>query len=175
MLIFAILKPINQCKFKKYVVYLSSRFFRHQTKVAGKLQKLPFSDFKQFKFNITPFTNLYRQELLATPSHLTDDEKSIKWVKNYLHHHRYVCRYSDKGVPLKSKGTLVWVVEAKKTEDGGWIFKEFERKFQPEPEAKAMVGGLWEWKPRIMDPRNKRKQKTIILFYLVLLQLSRMQ
>jgi len=67
---------------------------------------------------------------------------------------RYISRYNEDGKKVKSKGAFVWVVEARKTADGSWIFKEFEPKFTgEEPSPYAYVGNEYSYRPMIYDPQ----------------------
>ncbi|ORX59341.1 hypothetical protein BCR36DRAFT_317480 [Piromyces finnis] len=125
----------------------------HQTMIAKKLNKVTETvDFKQFKFRIRSFTNAFREELQRNG--ITEDVISEKKARHYLWQHKYISRFNEDGKKAKSKGNHVWIIEAKKTADGGWIFKEFERKIAgPEPSTKAIVGKKYTYQPRIYDPQ----------------------
>lgn len=105
-----------------------------------------------FKFRIRPFVNAFRQEL--ADNGYTVDILPEKLLKTYLAHQRYISRFNEDGRKAKSKGTHVWIVEAKKTADGGFVFQEFARKIVgPEPPDKATVGTRYRYEPRIFDPQ----------------------
>ncbi|ORX47530.1 hypothetical protein BCR32DRAFT_298636 [Anaeromyces robustus] len=125
----------------------------HQTMIAKKLNKVTETlDFKQFKFRIRSFTNAFREELQR--SGITEDIVSEKKARHYLWQHKYISRFNEDGKKAKSKGNHVWIIEAKKTSDGGWIFKEFERKIAgPEPSPIAYVGVRYTYQPKIYDPQ----------------------
>ncbi|KAJ3087911.1 hypothetical protein HK102_009987 [Quaeritorhiza haematococci] len=128
---------------------------RHHTLLARKLSKVAESEgFHPFKFRIRSFSNAFRDELNKagyTPA-VMDNKKA----KFYLWHQRYIARYNEDGKLAKSKGTNVWVVEGKKTADGGWIFKEFERKIiLPYPMPTAYIGRRWSIEPKVYDPQVK--------------------
>jgi len=125
----------------------------HQTMIAKKLNKVTETvDFKQFKFRIRSFTNAFREELQRNG--ITEDIVSEKKARHYLWKHKYISRFNEDGKKAKSKGNHVWIIEAKKTADGGWIFKEFERKIAgPEPNPIAYVGVKYTYQPKIYDPQ----------------------
>jgi len=125
----------------------------HQTMIAKKLNKVTETvDFKQFKFRIRSFTNAFREELQR--SGITEDIVSEKKARHYLWQHKYISRFNEDGKKAKSKGNHVWIIEAKKTADGGWIFKEFERKIAgPEPSPIAYIGVRYTYQPKIYDPQ----------------------
>jgi len=125
----------------------------HQTMIAKKLNKVTETvDFKQFKFRIRSFTNAFREELQRNG--ITEDIVSEKKARHYLWKHKYISRFNEDGKKAKSKGNHVWIIEAKKTADGGWIFKEFERKIAgPEPNPIAYVGVRYTYQPKIYDPQ----------------------
>jgi len=125
----------------------------HQTMIAKKLNKVTETvDFKQFKFRIRSFTNAFREELQRNG--ITEDIVSEKKARHYLWRHKYISRFNEDGKKAKSKGNHVWIIEAKKTSDGGWIFKEFERRIAgPEPSPIAYVGIKYTYQPKIYDPQ----------------------
>jgi len=125
----------------------------HQTMIAKKLNKVTETvDFKQFKFRIRSFTNAFREELQRNG--ITEDIVSEKKARHYLWQHKYISRFNEDGKKAKSKGNHVWIIEAKKTADGGWIFKEFERKIAgPEPSPVAYIGVKYTYQPKIYDPQ----------------------
>jgi hypothetical protein len=125
----------------------------HQTMIAKKLNKVTETiDFKQFKFRIRSFTNAFREELQRNG--ISEDIVSEKKARQYLWQHKYISRFNEDGKKAKSKGNHVWIIEAKKTCDGGWIFKEFERKIAgPEPSPVAYVGTRYSYKPKVYDPQ----------------------
>ncbi|KAJ3216637.1 hypothetical protein HK099_005785 [Clydaea vesicula] len=124
----------------------------HATLIAKRLNKGSDTTlFYSFKFRIRAFCNAFREELAR--SGLTDDAISDKQFKLYLWTQRYISRFNVSGNSNKSNGTCVWIVEAKKTFDGGWIFKEFERKFLGEDTFNLHVGVPFTLKPKIYDPQ----------------------
>ncbi|KAI9006919.1 hypothetical protein DFJ74DRAFT_379708 [Hyaloraphidium curvatum] len=131
----------------------------HQTQTAKRLQGVSESDFNAFKFRIRPFINAFREELQSKG--FTPDVLPEKLLKLYLAQQRYISRFNEEGRKAKSKGTHVWMVEAKKTADGGFIFREFERKIVgPEPPAVAHVGSRFRYEPRIFDPQTSSPKVT---------------
>lgn len=121
--------------------------------IAKKLTKVTETiDFKQFKFRIRSFTNAFREELQRNG--ITEEIVSEKKARHYLWQHKYISRFNEDGKKAKSKGNHVWIIEAKKTADGGWIFKEFERKIAgPEPSPIAYIGIRYTYQPKIYDPQ----------------------
>jgi len=126
----------------------------HTTLIAKKLNKLTESTgFHPFKFKITAFCNAFREELIRAGY---DQESSplYRILKQYLWTHRFISRFNSEGKQNKTKGTHVWVVEARKTGDGGWIFKEFDRKIICEIPT-AYPDQPWSCRPRVHDPQIK--------------------
>jgi hypothetical protein len=81
-------------------------------------------------------------------------------VKEYLYAQRYISRYLPDGRRHKTNGYFVWIVEARRTPDGGWIFKEFERRIVGEdPAPVALVGQRWRWAPKLYDSQVKGEKK----------------
>jgi hypothetical protein len=134
----------------------------HQTMIAKKLNKVSETiDFKQFKFRIRSFTNAFREELQRNG--ITEEIVSEKKARQYLWQHKYISRFNEDGKKAKSKGNHVWIIEAKKTSDGGWIFKEFERKIAgPEPSPIAYIGTKYSYQPKIYDPQIRSPK---VIFY----------
>jgi hypothetical protein len=113
-------------------------------------------EFHQFKFRISPFITGLRDALILSgiDQVVIPDRK----IRHYIDHHRYVARFLDTGkhIRAKSNGYYVFVVEARKTLDDGWIFKEFERKISgPEPVTELKRGVEWSYAPIIYDPHIK--------------------
>ncbi|KAJ3044841.1 hypothetical protein HDV00_000718 [Rhizophlyctis rosea] len=127
----------------------------HQTLIARKMSKITESpEFHPFKFRIRSFTNAFRSELYR--SGFTEEMIPERKVKQYLWQQRYISRFNEDGRKAKSKGSHVWVVEARKTADGGWIFKEFERRITGnEPNPVAYVGVKYVYEPKVYDPQIK--------------------
>ncbi|KAJ3037916.1 hypothetical protein HK097_003338 [Rhizophlyctis rosea] len=127
----------------------------HQTLIARKMSKITESpEFHPFKFRIRSFTNAFRSELYR--SGFTEEMIPERKVKQYLWQQRYISRFNEDGRKAKSKGSHVWVVEARKTADGGWIFKEFERRITGvEPNPVAYVGVRYGYEPKVYDPQIK--------------------
>ncbi|KAJ1654289.1 hypothetical protein IWQ61_005751 [Dispira simplex] len=124
----------------------------HQTLMAKKMQKLDETpDFRPFRFRIQAFTNAFHEELIRQG--ITEEVISARKVKVYLWRQRFISRYNEDGRKSKSKGNHVWNVEAKKLPAGGWVFREFVRKFIPPPPKTAWVGIKFEWAPRLWDPQ----------------------
>ncbi|KAI0306326.1 hypothetical protein B0F90DRAFT_1688981 [Multifurca ochricompacta] len=112
----------------------------HQTLMAKKMQRLDESpDFRPFKFRIQAFTNAFLEE-----------------IRNYLWNSPYISRFNEDGKKAKSKGNHIWNIEAKKTGDGGWTFRPFQRRLAGVPPGVAYVGLRWTWTPRIWDPQASR-------------------
>ncbi|KAI8813625.1 hypothetical protein BJ742DRAFT_788964 [Cladochytrium replicatum] len=123
----------------------------HQTLVAKKATRSnqPF-DFTAFKFRIQPFTKGFLEALQdAGHSEVTLPEKQ---VKAYLCQQRYIQRFNEDGKKTKSKGAHVWIIEGRRTHDGGWMFKEAERKMCGEPNTRARVGVRYAYEPKVFDP-----------------------
>jgi len=77
-------------------------------------------------------------------------------IRNYLWNSPYISRFNEDGKKAKSKGNHIWNIEAKKTGDGGWIFRPFQRRLAGVPPGVAYVGLRWTWTPRIWDPQASR-------------------
>lgn len=76
----------------------------------------------------------------------------LSLVKHYLWTNRFISRFTPAGKQNRSNGTYVWIVEARKTHDGGWIFKEFGRKILCPVEI-AYIDTPWRCHPRVHDPQ----------------------
>ncbi|CDO68325.1 hypothetical protein BN946_scf184799.g52 [Trametes cinnabarina] len=112
----------------------------HQTLMAKKMQRLDESpDFRPFKFRIQAFTNAFLEE-----------------IRNFLWNQPYISRFNEEGKKSKSKGNHIWHVDAKKSGDGGWVFRPFKRRLAGTPPGVAYVGLRWTWTPRIWDPQASR-------------------
>jgi hypothetical protein len=57
----------------------------------------------------------------------------------------------------------VWVVESRKTSEGGWIFRKFDRKIMPDPLPNAIAGKRYKVELKLVDPQLGSK-----LFYIAL-------
>lgn len=108
-------------------------------------------DFRPFKFRIQAFTNAFQAEVQRRG--ISDNECSIKKLKQYLWTQPYISRFNEDGKKAKSKGNHIWIVEAKKLPEGGWEFREFSRKIAGAPEKIAYVGVKWSWSLRVWDPQ----------------------
>jgi hypothetical protein len=62
-------------------------------------------------------------------------------------------RFNEDGKKAKSKGNHIWNIEAKKTGDGNWEFRPFQRKLAGNPPSVAYCGLRWSWTPRVWDPQ----------------------
>lgn len=117
-----------------------------------KMAKLNESrDFRPFKFRIQAFTNAFAEELQSLG--ILEETLSSKKIKSYLWNQKLISRYNEDGKKSKSKGNHIWHVHAKKLPDGGWIFREFQRKIAPQPAEKAYRGVPYSWTPRVWDPQ----------------------
>ncbi|KAJ3292921.1 hypothetical protein HK104_004899 [Borealophlyctis nickersoniae] len=127
----------------------------HQTLTARKVSKpSDHPEFFAFKFRIRSFTNAFKDELKLAG--FSDELIHDRKIKQYLWQQRYISRFNEDGKKAKSKGSHVWVVEARKTADGGWIFKEFERKITGcDPSPIAYVGIRYVYEPKVYDPQIK--------------------
>ncbi|KAH9958285.1 hypothetical protein BC827DRAFT_1344972 [Russula dissimulans] len=127
----------------------------HQTLMAKKMQRLDESpDFRPFKFRIQAFTNAFLEELARQG--YPEDKIPMKKIRNYLWNSPYISRFNEDGKKAKSKGNHIWNIEAKKTGDGGWTFRPFQRRLAGVPPGVAYVGLRWTWTPRIWDPQASR-------------------
>ncbi|KAJ3098509.1 hypothetical protein HDU97_003965 [Phlyctochytrium planicorne] len=125
----------------------------HMTLVGKKLENLKMTVvFDTFKFRPYAFVNGFKDELRQEEPELAD-LKNTGLVKAYLSRQRFLARYTKDNKKFKTKGAPVIVVEAKKTEDGGWIFKEFEKRISPPHSNKAKVGNIFMYKPELIDPQ----------------------
>ncbi|KAH9998093.1 hypothetical protein BJV74DRAFT_768010 [Russula compacta] len=127
----------------------------HQTLMAKKMQRLDESpDFRPFKFRIQAFTNAFLEELARQG--YPEDKIPMKKIRNYLWNSPFISRFNEDGKKAKSKGNHIWNIEAKKTGDGGWTFRAFQRRLAGIPPGVAYVGLRWTWTPRIWDPQASR-------------------
>ncbi|KAI0273308.1 hypothetical protein BC834DRAFT_965863 [Gloeopeniophorella convolvens] len=127
----------------------------HQTLMAKKMQRLDESpDFRPFKFRIQAFTNAFLEELARQG--YPEDKIPMKKIRNYLWNSTYISRFNEDGKKAKSKGNHIWNIEAKKTGEGGWTFRPFQRRLAGVPPGVAYVGLRWTWTPRIWDPQASR-------------------
>ncbi|KAH9035503.1 hypothetical protein EDB85DRAFT_1863052 [Lactarius pseudohatsudake] len=127
----------------------------HQTLMAKKMQRLDESpDFRPFKFRIQAFTNAFLEELARQG--YPEDKIPMKKIRNYLWNSPYISRFNEDGKKAKSKGNHIWNIEAKKTGEGGWTFRPFQRRLAGVPPGVAYVGLRWTWTPRIWDPQASR-------------------
>ncbi|EPQ58343.1 hypothetical protein GLOTRDRAFT_137081 [Gloeophyllum trabeum ATCC 11539] len=127
----------------------------HQTLMAKKMQRLDESpDFRPFKFRIQAFTNAFLEELAKQG--YPEEKIPMKKVRNYLWNQPYISRFNEDGKKAKSKGNHIWNIDAKKSTDGGWIFRPFHRRLAGMPPGVAYVGLRWSWTPRIWDPQGSR-------------------
>jgi hypothetical protein len=127
----------------------------HQTLMAKKMQRLDESpDFRPFKFRIQAFTNAFLEELARQG--YPEDKIPMKKIRNYLWNSPFISRFNEDGKKAKSKGNHIWNIEAKKTGEGGWTFRPFQRRLAGVPPGVAYVGLRWSWTPRIWDPQASR-------------------
>ncbi|KAI8998678.1 hypothetical protein BD414DRAFT_407224 [Trametes punicea] len=127
----------------------------HQTLMAKKMQRLDESpDFRPFKFRIQAFTNAFLEELARQG--YPEEKIPMKKIRNFLWNQPYISRFNEEGKKSKSKGNHIWHVDAKKSGDGGWVFRPFKRKLAGTPPGVAYVGLRWTWTPRIWDPQASR-------------------
>ena len=82
--------------------------------------------------------------------------KHVFQIRNYLWNSPYISRFNEDGKKAKSKGNHIWNIEAKKTGEGGWTFRPFQRRLAGVPPGVAYVGLRWTWTPRIWDPQASR-------------------
>jgi len=87
---------------------------------------------------------------------LMEHMMSIVQIRNYLWNSPYISRFNEDGKKAKSKGNHIWNIEARKTGDGGWTFRPFQRRLAGVPPGVAYVGLRWTWTPRIWDPQASR-------------------
>ncbi|KAF9265555.1 hypothetical protein L218DRAFT_997507 [Marasmius fiardii PR-910] len=124
----------------------------HQTLMPKKMQRLDESpDFRPFKFRILAFTTAFLEELARQG--YPEEKIPMKKIRNYLWRHPYIQRYNEDGKKAKSKGNYIWNVEARKTSNGQWEFRPFQRKLAGIPPAIAYCGLKWSWHPHIWDPQ----------------------
>ncbi|PPQ89143.1 hypothetical protein CVT25_006515 [Psilocybe cyanescens] len=129
----------------------------HQTLMAKKMQRLDESpDFRPFKFRIQAFTNSFMDELVLNG--YNGDKIPMKKARNYLWRQKYILRFNEDGKKAKSKGNHIWNVEAKKTGEGQWEFRPFQRKLAGNPPNVAYCGLRWSWKPHIWHPQCSFKK-----------------
>nr|VWP01681.1 Mixed-linked glucanase [Ganoderma boninense] len=116
------------------------------------LQMQEWPGFRPFKFRIQAFINAFMEEL-ARQGH-PSDIISAKQVKIFLFSQPYIARFNEKGKKTKSKGSHVWHIKAKRTDDR-WTFQRFTRKLTgtASPHRVAFIGTRWTWTPRIWDPQ----------------------
>lgn len=128
----------------------------HQALMPKKMEKFAQSkDFRPFKFRIQAFTHAFVDEL-ANHGY-TDDKIQCKKIRQYLWRQPYIMRFNEEGKKAKSKGNHIWVVEARKTGEGGWEFRKFTRKFANCHSSVCYVGLPWSWTPHIWDPQASLK------------------
>lgn len=124
----------------------------HQALMPKKMAKLDEStDFRPFKFRIQAFTNAFQEELQRMG--VLDETLSSKKIKSYLWTQPLISRYNEDGKKSKSKGNHIWNVDARKLQDGRWIFREFQRKIAPSPPTQAYYGSMYSWSARVWDPQ----------------------
>ncbi|KXN92214.1 hypothetical protein AN958_08667 [Leucoagaricus sp. SymC.cos] len=124
----------------------------HQTLMAKKMQRLDESpDFRPFKFRIQAFTLGFLEELACQG--YPEEKIPMKKIRNYLWRQPHILRFNEDGKKAKSKGNHIWNIEAKKTGDGKWEFRPFQRKLAGTPPSVAYCGLRWSWTPRIWDPQ----------------------
>jgi hypothetical protein len=75
-------------------------------------------------------------------------------VRNYLWAQPHISRYNEDGKKSKSKGNHIWIVDAKKSPDGGWTFRPFHRRLTGSPNGVAYIGINWSWTPRVWFPQG---------------------
>ncbi|KAF9246151.1 hypothetical protein BU15DRAFT_39764 [Melanogaster broomeanus] len=132
----------------------------HQTLMAKKMQRLDESpDFRPFKFRIQAFTNAFLEELARQG--YPEEKIPMKKIRNYLWNQPYISRFNEDGKKTKSKGNHIWNIDAKKRQDGGWMFRPFHRKVAGAPPGVAYVGLRWYWTPRIWDPQASRTNMAV--------------
>lgn len=72
----------------------------HQTLMAKKMEKLDAStDFRPFKFRIQAFTSAFAEKLAALG--YSEDELSVRKVRQYLWAQPYISRFNDDGKKSK--------------------------------------------------------------------------
>ncbi|TCD68914.1 hypothetical protein EIP91_009465 [Steccherinum ochraceum] len=132
----------------------------HQTLMAKKMQRLDESpDFRPFKFRIQAFTNAFLEELARQG--YPEEKIPMKKIRNFLWNQPYISRFNEEGKKSKSKGNHIWHVDAKKQQDGGWVFRAFQRRLAGAPPGVAYVGLRWSWAPRIWDPQASRSNMPV--------------
>ncbi|KAH8107138.1 hypothetical protein BXZ70DRAFT_278637 [Cristinia sonorae] len=132
----------------------------HQTLMAKKMQRLDESpDFRPFKFRIQAFTNAFLEELARQG--YPEEKIPMKKIRNFLWNQPYISRFNEEGKKSKSKGNHIWHVDAKKQQDGGWVFRPFQRRLAGAPPGVAYVGLRWAWAPRIWDPQASRSNMPV--------------
>jgi hypothetical protein len=75
-------------------------------------------------------------------------------VRNYLWSQPHIARYNEDGKKSKSKGNHIWIVDARRIPDGGWVFRPFHRRLTGSPPGVAYMGLPWSWKPRVWFPQG---------------------
>ncbi|KAI8854153.1 hypothetical protein BC829DRAFT_380425 [Chytridium lagenaria] len=122
----------------------------HMTFIARKVKKLKFmDDFECFKFKPAAFMDGFKTELKREDPEVADMPNGV--VKSYLLRQKFLARFTKDKKKIKTKGAPVMAVEAKKTPDGGWIFKEFEKVIIMPKKATVRVGQLFIYKPEVLD------------------------
>lgn len=124
----------------------------HQTLMPKKMARLDESpDFRPFKFRIQAFTNAFQSAVIKAG--LSEDECSIKRIKQFLWTQPYISRFNEDGKKAKSKGNHIWNIEAKKLPAGKWEFRAFAPKITGETSTVAYANEEWKWHLRVWDPQ----------------------
>ncbi|WFD36054.1 hypothetical protein MCUN1_002925 [Malassezia cuniculi] len=124
----------------------------HQTLMPKKMARLDESpDFRPFKFRIQAFTNAF--QAAVTKAGISEEDCSIKLIKQFLWTQPYILRFNEDGKKSKSKGNHIWNIEAKKLATGKWEFRAFTPKITGETSKVAYVNEEWTWHLRVWDPQ----------------------
>ncbi|KAJ3117729.1 hypothetical protein HDU96_005859 [Phlyctochytrium bullatum] len=137
----------------------------HMTLVARKMRFMSHTQiFECFKFKPTPFADGFMAELGAEDPDLMRQPGAL--IKAYLFRQKYLARYNKENKKYKTKGAPVLAVEAKKGEDGSWIFKEFEKTILMPTRTVVNVGQVFIYKPEIRDPQLGERPATFEFYSL---------